>query len=93
MHGQQQSLQARGCSWKLTGQLEMSTPCSLPCQMHMQYMPVPQPLYPDVCTGARVVQLGDLGHGKHGSGGRACFEFARCTLAGAGTGTGAAAQA
>ncbi|GIL77319.1 hypothetical protein Vretifemale_6793 [Volvox reticuliferus] len=28
-------------------------------------------------AGARVVQLGDLGHGKHQSGSRRCFEFAR----------------
>eukprot|EP00198_Chlamydomonas_reinhardtii_P010879 XP_001700216.1 predicted protein [Chlamydomonas reinhardtii] len=27
--------------------------------------------------GGRVVQLGDLGHGKHGSGSRKCFEFAK----------------
>ncbi|GLC33772.1 hypothetical protein PLESTB_000113900 [Pleodorina starrii] len=34
--------------------------------------------------GARVVQLGDLGHGKHQSGSRKCFEFARQYLDGFG---------
>ncbi|EFJ48704.1 hypothetical protein VOLCADRAFT_104564 [Volvox carteri f. nagariensis] len=34
------------------------------------------------CEGARVVQLGDLGHGKHQSGSRKCFEFARQYLEG-----------
>ncbi|GLC68750.1 hypothetical protein PLESTF_000732800 [Pleodorina starrii] len=34
--------------------------------------------------GARVVQLGDLGHGKHQSGSRKCFEFARQFLDGFG---------
>ncbi|KXZ48613.1 hypothetical protein GPECTOR_26g516 [Gonium pectorale] len=33
---------------------------------------------------ARVAQLGDLGHGKHGSGSRRCFEFARQYLEGFG---------
>ncbi|KAG1676127.1 hypothetical protein FOA52_004967 [Chlamydomonas sp. UWO 241] len=34
--------------------------------------------------GARVVQLGDLGHGKHGSGGVKCFELARDFIKGFG---------
>lgn len=33
---------------------------------------------------ARVVQLGDLGHGKHQSGSRKCFDFARAFLDGFG---------
>ncbi|GAX76356.1 hypothetical protein CEUSTIGMA_g3802.t1 [Chlamydomonas eustigma] len=37
-----------------------------------------------VIEGARVVQLGDLGHSKHGSGGKACFEFAKSFLEGFG---------
>ena len=40
-----------------------------------------------VSTGARLVQLGDLGHGKHGSGGLKCFEYAKDFLDGFGART------
>ena len=35
-------------------------------------------------SGARIVQLGDLGHPQHGSGGSTCFAFAKAYLDGFG---------
>lgn len=32
-----------------------------------------------------MIQLGDLGHGKHGSGGTKCFEFAKEFIGGFGS--------
>jgi len=52
----------------------VAAPLQCPClPTHHASLPLNEFLHP----GARVVQLGDLGHSKHASGSRACFEFAR----------------
>lgn len=51
-----------------------------PDQMQDLFHPARSQLVHHASAGAaaaRVVQLGDLGHGKHRSGSRACFEYAR----------------
>ena len=50
-------------------------------------IPHPGTALPNTFTGARLVQLGDLGHGKHGSGGLKCFEYAKDFLDGFGART------
>lgn len=49
--------------------------------MHTVLPPPPRPL------GARIIQLGDLGHDQYGSGGTTCFAFAKAYLDGFGAPT------